>query len=54
MRAFHGLPWVFPATTIIRFTSEDLDRLDSCPSANSYWRNLNGVIRRIEREDCDG
>jgi hypothetical protein len=47
--AFRELPWPIPATTIIQFTDEDLDRLYAASEAgrDEYWSVLNAAVRRI-------
>jgi hypothetical protein len=50
-RVFHGLPWPIPATVLMRFTDEDLDRLDMAAEAGTdeYWRTLNAIVERTQR-----
>ena len=42
------LPWPIPAAVLLEMTDEDLDRLAAAPNRDTYWRVLNGVVRRIE------
>jgi hypothetical protein len=48
--AMRDLPWPIPALVIIEMTDEDLDNLDAVADAPEYWRVLNSIVSRIERE----
>jgi hypothetical protein len=50
VQAMRELPWPLPALVIIRFTDEDLDRLDAAYDTPEYWPLLNTILRRIESE----
>jgi len=50
VQAMRELPWVIPALTIIEMTDEDLDLLDAAYDTAEYWRVLNRIVTRIERE----
>jgi hypothetical protein len=50
LKAFMDLPWVLPATMLMRITDEDLDILGSA-GKEDYWRELAKIAERIERED---
>ena len=48
--ALQRLPWVMPASVVLRMSDSDLDELADA-SRDEYWRVLNGIVRRIVDED---
>jgi hypothetical protein len=49
IRALRELPWVLPATTVIRLTALDLDLLYAARDKDEYWHLLRNIVERLER-----
>jgi hypothetical protein len=50
LRQLERLPWPVPAAVIMRMTDEDFDALDMARDNDEWWRTLNAIVSRIERE----
>ena len=44
--ALQRLPWIMPASVVLRMSDADLDALASAPDAE-YWAVLNRIVRSI-------
>jgi hypothetical protein len=49
IRALRELPWVLPATTVMRLTALDLDLLYAARDKDEYWHLLRNIVERLER-----
>jgi hypothetical protein len=50
LRQLERLPWPVPAAVIMRMTDADFDALDMARDNDEWWRTLNAIVSRIERE----
>ena len=50
LRQLERLPWPVPASVIMRMTDGDFDALDMARDNDEWWRTLNAIVSRIERE----
>jgi hypothetical protein len=50
LRQLERLPWPVPASVIMRMTDADFDALDMARDNDEWWRTLNAIVSRIERE----
>jgi cell fate regulator YaaT (PSP1 superfamily) len=52
VRQMHRLPWLIPASVVMRMTDEDLDSLDLAErtSRDAYWLCLNRIVTRYTSE----
>jgi hypothetical protein len=50
LRQLERLPWPVPAAVIMRMTDADFDALDMARDNDEWWRSLNAIVSRIERE----
>ena len=50
LRQLERLPWPVPAAVIMRMTDADFDGLDMARDNDEWWRSLNAIVSRIERE----
>jgi hypothetical protein len=50
LRQLQRLLWPVPAAVIMRMTDADFDALDMARDNDEWWRTLNAIVSRIERE----
>jgi hypothetical protein len=50
LRQLERLPWLVPASVIMRMTDADFDALDMARDNDEWWRTLNAIVSRIESE----